>query len=1186
MALGLMALLVLLLMTLSALLMVESTATNNAKNLALAKQNALAGAYQALGVLQQTAGADTRVTARADIVGEDAANPYWTGVWDSGNGTVSTQATYWLVSQKPTASISPATVLSDSESVVLIPTRKEATGTLAGQVRVPRMSIDSADRLGGGYAWWIADEGVKASLGYNATPDGGEDLAKDPNMTPAQRKRNLQLAPARTALEVLALAQDDTYTLSPAQQHLAGLMTDPKQLKFLGDGIFFDGQDETFKHNRYFHDLTAQSYGVLAKTTTVSGAETLKTDLSTNTLSAGEGIGAFLTAHTQMRALSDGSGRMGLPVITPRPADPAEGEPFLVVAPVLSEFYFSIAPYPNSRVPKGTTCAAGSHPTDPNSIYPAPKDAPSKPDWSGCYIHPFLLDEAQQTPFGVDARLFGWYETWNPYNLPLIADGGHLQLRLRKLPKIRLIYWINTKRGYLADFDRYTVQNFPNWRRNTWHNPEGKSEWLSLNESDGKKNIGSSNGDYVGIHLLNRVTKGAPSSVYEPGDMNYWFGFKGQRYNGEIINSGLEFLAGGGAAKEAAEEAVRNRVYSYFLHVEAGSAIQWPAIQAKAPWYPSTPPESSAFGGKWEWTVPSHNQGVYTAMTVEVEPSTVEMELWWVPNEREISPTLTGSNLVGDLTKAVRLQSMRMPAFKLEETEPVPPDDRLLVKEYEMQNLEPRMSYHFARKDTSHSVMDGEHNLNEWLTSTLSVDPRSMTQPSNADAFTFGDKSEADPRKAYVEITKLAGITSYLNTVPEINTANQLLDRPSGKFGTGGVIAGADLKDYLYQRNSLVVNEEGTETNGPKHLSQKVPLFEIPTTIPVSLGTLQHLPLNGRRANAIGNSWGRNAGVNNASVNTIFDDYYLSGLPWTLSSMQAVNPLTTLTNSHLLPLWTTQDKAPPNDKTLLSHFLVRGAFNINSTSKEAWKAALSGIWVDQWEFANQNVADSTTDMTKPTGDLSSLRRAFFRFAHTGQDSFIAPENGDPQTEQFPTKYYRRGLRRLTTEQIDILAGLIVKKIKEHKKPFASMDDFLSSRVTGQEMSVIEYALTPPEKSEDAGAYGNTPINKWTAAEVGADPKTGATEGVIDDGAPAAITQADILTALAPVLQARSDTFKIVAYGDVRGADGQTEASALCEMTVQRYPNPVGETDTADTRANPGAMGRQFKIIALKWIKEI
>ncbi|HEY9249698.1 MAG TPA: hypothetical protein VIO38_11220, partial [Rariglobus sp.] len=94
----LLAFLVLLLVSLASLTRVETQVASNNQTLSQARQNALFALNVALGQLQKYSGPDQRVTARADITtvddqltrnaaGEpvvtDIANRHWTGVWDS-----------------------------------------------------------------------------------------------------------------------------------------------------------------------------------------------------------------------------------------------------------------------------------------------------------------------------------------------------------------------------------------------------------------------------------------------------------------------------------------------------------------------------------------------------------------------------------------------------------------------------------------------------------------------------------------------------------------------------------------------------------------------------------------------------------------------------------------------------------------------------------------------------------------------------------------------------------------------------------------------------------------------------------------------------------------------------------------------------------------------------------------------
>lgn len=90
-ALSLMAFVLILLLSISTLVQVESRSASITIDQLKARQNALLGAYIAVGNLQKAAGPDQRVTARAEILDTDAttetvegvAQPMWTGVWES-----------------------------------------------------------------------------------------------------------------------------------------------------------------------------------------------------------------------------------------------------------------------------------------------------------------------------------------------------------------------------------------------------------------------------------------------------------------------------------------------------------------------------------------------------------------------------------------------------------------------------------------------------------------------------------------------------------------------------------------------------------------------------------------------------------------------------------------------------------------------------------------------------------------------------------------------------------------------------------------------------------------------------------------------------------------------------------------------------------------------------------------------
>ena len=89
------------------------------------------------------------------------------------------------------------------------------------------------------------------------------------------------------------------------------------------------------------------------------------------------------------------------------------------------------------------------------------------------------------------------------------------------------------------------------------------------------------------------------------------------------------------------------------------------------------------------------------------------------------------------------------------------------------------------------------------------------------------------------------------------------------------------------------------------------------------------------------------------------------------------------------------------------------------------------------------------------------------------------------------------------------------------------------------------------------------------------------------GSPGWLMQADVLTPLAPLLSARSDTFVLRGYGEFEGAGG--DPTAICEMVVQRTPEYVyaSANDPTDEPSELSDLnrtfGRRFKVVDFRWV---
>ena len=149
----------------------------------------------------------------------------------------------------------------------------------------------------------------------------------------------------------------------------------------------------------------------------------------------------------------------------------------------------------------------------------------------------------------------------------------------------------------------------------------------------------------------------------------------------------------------------------------------------------------------------------------------------------------------------------------------------------------------------------------------------------------------------------------------------------------------------------------------------------------------------------------------------------------------------------------------------------------------------------------------------------------------------------------------------------LFASKIVKGIRTRRQsasaptgPFVSLQDFIDSGVI--KTAISEASLNGANSESYTSSY---------------------------------LTQQDVLTAIAPFLSARSDTFVIRAYGDAVNPfdDQEILALAYCEAIVQRthakhateYQNGAsGDIDPmTKTLGVSGSFGRQFKVIAFRWM---
>ena len=340
---------------------------------------------------------------------------------------------------------------------------------------------------------------------------------------------------------------------------------------------------------------------------------------------------------------------------------------------------------------------------------------------------------------------------------------------------------------------------------------------------------------------------------------------------------------------------------------------------------------------------------------------------------------------------------------------------------------------------------------------------------------------------------------------------------------------------------------------------------------------------------------------------------------WT--DFNAANPGTTLQNdsvpflnSRIVPY--RKNDAPPvladlrdMDKASANLWL-NGAFNINSTSVDAWRALLSSLSGNDLSLWNASTQSAITLAA------SDLKNPIPRFWST---------TGNATLDQAWC-----GVRALSDTQITDLATKIVAQVKA-RGPFLSLADFLNRRLgaTSTDMTragALQAAIdtTSPDINATAKAAGTamlvdtTTTGTSTLAGTGilafsgplpifgnmmdASSSTG-TKWNTALGIPGYLMQQDLVQAFSPVMAARSDTFVIRTYGEsVNPATGKVDGSAYGEAVVQRLPEYVDQSDPSLTTAQAGytiavgdatppvyvnannkTLGRRFKIVSFRWL---
>ncbi|BDS07057.1 hypothetical protein NT6N_20970 [Oceaniferula spumae] len=312
----------------------------------------------------------------------------------------------------------------------------------------------------------------------------------------------------------------------------------------------------------------------------------------------------------------------------------------------------------------------------------------------------------------------------------------------------------------------------------------------------------------------------------------------------------------------------------------------------------------------------------------------------------------------------------------------------------------------------------------------------------------------------------------------------------------------------------------------------------------------------------------------------LWDRYFFSTRP-DAAALDTPNPFP---NRHIQITDTTG--SIDGDKIAAS-LQLRNHHSVNSTNLLAWKSLLMasrGV-----NIPHRNGSSTASDKTPVISTSESESGASNPAATTDAETWS-------------------GFRELDDDQINALAEEIVAEVKR-RAPFISISDFVNRRLYQGPDPQSSPALSA-QSQEDIFSYAgpleiairkanlNAPLKDFSISNASSyeAPELSTPRHVTANmpeevyaGAPAHISQGKILQSIGSTITARSDTFKIRAYGSSKDATGRVIAEAYCEAIVQRTADFVDPSDTANTpvvsltsEANRN-FGRRFIIQSFRWL---
>ncbi|MBC2593840.1 hypothetical protein H5P28_06160 [Ruficoccus amylovorans] len=1155
----LMGFILMLILSLSYLVQIETHNVSIEQHRHQAHQNALFAALMALGELQNSAGPDQRVTARAEILDDSpdavaitgVTEPFWTGVWTTDSASTGGDAHSNPAPIKTGISDNPGGAMA---WLVSTP-EADPTGNARNPTDVPLLLVDADNTADprniylpsqpvvvdstttGRYAWWVADEGVKASIAMD-NPWVRSSLARDEDIA---RLVATRMAPElivepnpRYDLSLLSglgdIQSDDAYT------KVLGRVGSLEQLELIFNMAGSDGAQSEDLLKNHSHDLTALSLGVLADVRdgglkrNLSAAFSNDTDFSTLKSEHGD----LIFGHRDQAAHFDPQDadvtRAAGNSLSER-RDPG-GPPW----EQLRSFYrmrsssITVQPQTNTQMGVGPVISMVQ-----------------------MHMHVMLLEAPGSTAtapqYIVRYMVFPAVMLWNPYNVTL--------------PLTDYSLFVTTNSNLL----KY------NWTPEiTWTDTNGDSHtWAPGTVFEGANQADNDNGAFR-FNITAALPPGE-ARLFVPADVEQqnWASGTG---NALVDATGAGFVSGGYFYSDLPQHFTPNAAG---LVLDTAQDVEMRLARQLA-------------GGTSTWLVGIMNVelglGVGSGGLSDLVRDGPLQSMSGFSHSLLTNPGVSPSTF-----PALKVWPGAIPAYAdAAET----PWDQLALSALGGDSYFPIIGFtqHFRWIENLHAVTYSGNG--QPVVSTLaSYNPRAVrngrtpieNRQVNDTVYNSlylnwsGNRSDNMASWQYTEpgssgydwgafYTSLMHIRPVVGFSDDTNQSlisqNTLFELPSGPeyFQSIGSLMHASLSPPMPRTDSVGhYFDAAAADNSDWNVNSSYPAFAIGNSL-APLG----VPLEERSRNTYLTS--SNQSVDPESV--LYDwSYLLNDYLWDHYFFAEYDSASgTMLNPRLIPMRGASESDITSYDKASEVLMVTGAFNVNSTSVDAWRALLGG-----------------TVGASVNGTAYGDRAPY--------PSLLSPLESNADSADRESAQTYAGYRTLSNAEIDNLAEAIVRQVKK-RGPFISMahfvnrviddPDFLSSRENANLMlagdnreravGALQAALEDSIVNDSYESVNNVidyndldnfeQFNRYTGM------------GSLSYGQPGYVTAAGLLSRLGGALSVRSDTFKIRAYGEsVDPLTSETIAKAWCELVVQRLPE----------EHSPNSNDRRFEIVAFRWLNE-